>query len=121
MTDISKRLSEKIKESNLSYSELEKLSSVPKSTIQRYAAGETKNIDIDKVSSIAKALGTSALYILGWEEHKKKADTLLDVSKDSDLQLVIERYSKLPRSAKKELVRYAEFLSTKEFENKKEE
>ena len=61
------RLKEVIENSGLSYAELEKKTGIAKSSIQRYASGTTKKIPIDAVQVIAKAVGVSAAYIMGWE------------------------------------------------------
>lgn len=67
MSEISDKMLQAIKASDLSYSELAKLTGISKSALQRYATGETEKIPIDRVEAIAYALGVSAQYILGWE------------------------------------------------------
>lgn len=70
-----KRLSEAITASGYSYSELEKMTGVSKSSIQRYATGETKKIPIDFLEKLAEVLHTDIRYLMGWEDDKP-ADTL---------------------------------------------
>lgn len=62
------RLREAIERSGLSYPELEKLTGVPKSSLQRYATGATKKIPIDCIEKIAEVTGTDARYLMGWAE-----------------------------------------------------
>ena len=62
------RLMVAIKSSGLSYVELEKRTGIAKSSIQRYASGRTKKIPVDAVKLIADATGSSAAWIMGWEE-----------------------------------------------------
>ena len=73
MTDelqgIVNRLKESIEKSGLSYVELERITKIAKSSIQRYASGSTKKIPIDAIQSIARAVGVSAAYIMGWESN----------------------------------------------------
>lgn len=64
---ITQRLREVIEQSHKSYADLEKLTGIPKSTIQRYATGQFKRIPIDNIQLIAKALNASDRYIMGWE------------------------------------------------------
>ncbi len=66
METLAKRISALIAEKGLSYGELEKRTSIPKSALQRYATGATGKIPINRVQSIAKALGTTAEYLMGW-------------------------------------------------------
>lgn len=80
MPDISgivKRLKESIVNSGYSYSELEKLTGISRSSLQRYANGVTAKIPIDAIKVIANAVGIEAEYILGWTEHKQSIDLSL--------------------------------------------
>lgn len=58
-----KRLSIAIKKSGLSYPELEKLTGIPKSSLQRYATGATKKIPIDYMEKIADVLNIDSKYL----------------------------------------------------------
>jgi len=69
MDERSKRINDAIAQSGYSYPELSKITGVSKSSLQRYATGGTKKIPIDCVEAIAKATGTSAKYLMGWEEN----------------------------------------------------
>ena len=76
MTDelqgIVNRLKESIDKSGLSYVELERITKIAKSSIQRYASGSTKKIPIDAIQAIASTVGVSAAYIMGWESNVEK-------------------------------------------------
>ncbi len=67
MNEISERLKFAIKQSGLSHRELEIKTGIPHSAIQRYAAGTTDRIPIGRLETLAKALGTTAEHLLGWE------------------------------------------------------
>ena len=64
------KLIEVINESGLSYGEIAKRTGIPKSSIHRYAKGQTKKIPIDAVRLIADATGVSTSYIMGREDNK---------------------------------------------------
>ena len=68
MIDRAERISNAIKSKGLSYAELEKLTGVSKSALQRYASGETKKIPVDAIESIAAATGVTARYLMGWDD-----------------------------------------------------
>lgn len=70
MNELSQRINKSISDSKLSYGELSKLTNIPKSALQRYATGETGKVPLDRIETIAKATGVTALYLLGWEEKK---------------------------------------------------
>lgn len=67
MSDISNRILKIILEKEISYGELSDKTGIPKSALQRYATGQTEKIPIDRLESIAKALGTTPAFLMGWE------------------------------------------------------
>lgn len=67
MSDISKRILDIITAKEISYSELSDRTRIPKSALQRYATGETEKIPINRLEAIAKAIGTTPAYLMGWE------------------------------------------------------
>lgn len=74
-----------IEESSLSYSDLEKMTGISKSALQRYASGATKKLPIDVVEKLATALGTTAAHIMGWNKENiatKNDSEFSDVKKD---------------------------------------
>ena len=90
---ISEKITAKMKELNISYREMETITSIPKSTIQRYAKGEA--IPLNRVVSISKALGVTPQYLLGWEidDKDKKVNylnSLLSQLNDDELDLLID-------------------------------
>lgn len=68
MSELSNRLRQAIKSSGLSQRELEIKTGIPHSAIQRYAAGDTDNVPISRIELLAKALGVTAEFLLGWDE-----------------------------------------------------
>lgn len=68
MSAISNRILNIILEKEISYGELSEKTGIPKSALQRYATGQTEKIPIDRLDSIAKAIGTTPAYLMGWED-----------------------------------------------------
>ena len=68
MSEISKRILNLILAKDISYGELSDRTNIPKSALQRYATGQTEKIPIDRLQAIAVALGTTAPYLMGWED-----------------------------------------------------
>ena len=73
MNERAKRINEAIEKSGYSYPELSKLTGISKSSLQRYATGETVKIPIDSIEAIAKATNTSAKYLMCWDSTPKNA------------------------------------------------
>ena len=68
MSEVSERLYAEIEKAGISYGELSKMTGIPKSSIQRYATGQTK-IPIDCIPLLASALDVSGRYLMGWEDN----------------------------------------------------
>lgn len=74
MSTRSERIKALIERSGLSYQELEKLTGVKKSSLQRYASGVTTKIPLDVIEKLATAFHVSQEYLMGWEEKKSSPD-----------------------------------------------
>lgn len=66
----SERIKALVEKSGLSYQELEKLTGIKKSSLQRYASGATTKIPLDVIEKLAKAFNVSQEYLMGWDENK---------------------------------------------------
>lgn len=62
------RIKSLIEESGKSYQDLEKLTGVKKSSLQRYASGVTTKIPLDVIEKLSIAFNVSQEYLMGWEE-----------------------------------------------------
>ena len=61
------RIQKLIDESGKSYSELEKITGVAKSSLQRYASGVTVKVPLDVIEKLENAFGVPRGYIMGWD------------------------------------------------------
>lgn len=68
----SERIKALIEQSKLSYQELEKVTGIKKSSLQRYASGVTTKIPLDVIEKLSLAFGVSQEYLMGWDENVKK-------------------------------------------------
>ena len=64
------RLAEVIKTHHLSYAQLEELTGVAKSSIQRYLTGETAKIPIDFFEKVARVTNTAIEYLTCFNNEK---------------------------------------------------
>lgn len=104
---IIKRLKECVVNSGLSFFELEQLTGIPKSTIQRYTSGKTKKIPVDSIQKLAKALGVSSAYIMGWN-HAATDDSLNGFSKAFKIPVLGYVKAGIPIEAVEEVLDYEE-------------
>ena len=117
MDERNKKIAESIEKSGYSYAELSELTGISKSTLQRYATGETKKIPIDNIERIAKATKTDPRYLMGWEQSThgsdsadstiKKEDPPLDAT-ESEILILARKTKDLPESDRKKLVKIFE-------------
>lgn len=70
MQEIMQRMKERREELNMSYQVLSEKVGISKSTLQRYETGFIKNMPVDKLEDIARALNVSPAYLMGWESDK---------------------------------------------------
>ena len=67
----SERIKLLVESSGLSYQELESVTGIKKSSLQRYATGATAKIPLDVIEKLSKAFHVSQEYLMGWEESPK--------------------------------------------------
>lgn len=73
--EIIKRIKERRIRLDLSYQDLANKTGLSKSTLQRYETGFIKNLHIDKLEILAKALDTTPGYLMGWENLEPNSDS----------------------------------------------
>lgn len=85
MQEIMNRMKTRREELNMSYQTLSEKVGISKSTLQRYETGYIKNMPVDKLEEIARALNVSPSYLMGWHESEPvKNTTTLAVHFDGD-------------------------------------
>lgn len=89
----SERIKALIENSELSYQELEKLTGIKKSSLQRYASGATTKIPLDVIEKLAVAFNVSQEYLMGWEEKSSPKELQLNEGEKALLDL----FNKVPQ------------------------
>lgn len=70
MSTRSERIKSLIEKSGRTYQEMENLTGIKKSSLQRYASGVTTKIPLDVIEKLASAFNVSQEYLMGWDEKK---------------------------------------------------
>ena len=84
------RIHKLIIESGKSYQELEKLTGIKKSSLQRYASGVTGKIPLTAIEKLASAFSVSEAYIMwGDETQKQPAESELSIQKKELIEKVM--------------------------------
>jgi transcriptional regulator with XRE-family HTH domain len=94
----SERIKALIDRSGLSYQELEKLTGVSKSSLQRYASGVTTKIPFDVIEKLANAFNVSQEYLTGWDGQKETPSEPQLTGVDKELWEMLKR---IPEDQKK--------------------
>lgn len=113
MYDRSKIISEVIEKSGYSYPELAKLTGISKSSLQRYATGETKKIPLDCIEAIARVTNVSPAYLMGWTADFV-SETEKSSSHDSRREALRKTLESLSDESLIELQEYIKYLIWKE-------
>lgn len=64
---IGERIKQKRREKKLTLEQVGSQIGVSKQTVQRYESGQIENIPLSRLSELAKVLGTTPGYLMGWE------------------------------------------------------
>ena len=72
MSTRSERIKLLIEQSGKSYQDLEKITGIKKSSLQRYASGATAKIPLAVIEQLSKAFNVSQEYLMGWSDTTKK-------------------------------------------------
>ncbi|WP_010293561.1 helix-turn-helix domain-containing protein [Clostridium senegalense] len=104
MDTIIDRIKNRRTELMLSYQDLANKTGLSKSTLQRYETGSIKNMPLDKLEVLAKALNVEPYYLMGWDIKKNDA-----LSKDEIA--LLENYNSLNSLGKNKLIEYSNDLN----------
>jgi transcriptional regulator with XRE-family HTH domain len=66
--DMAKKIKELRQDKGLTLEQVANVVGVGKSTVRKWETGMIANMKRDKIASLAKALGTTPAYLMGWKE-----------------------------------------------------
>ncbi len=98
----SERIKALVDNSDLSYQELEKLTGIKKSSLQRYASGVTSKIPLDVIEKLAVAFNVSQEYLMGWDE-QKSSPTEIQLSEGE--KVLLDLFKKVPEDQQELVLR----------------
>lgn len=105
MQEIMNRIKNRRIQLSLSYQELADKTGLSKSTLQRYETGAIKNMPLDKLEVLSKALDIDPSYLMGWENENTHNSNL-----SNEENIILEHYNKLDNEDKHKVVDYAKLL-----------
>jgi transcriptional regulator with XRE-family HTH domain len=72
---------------------------VGKSTVRKWETGMIANMKRDKIASLAKALGTTPEYLMGWDDQKNSPS---EPSLTEGEELMLELFRQIPKDRQPE-------------------
>lgn len=100
MNEKAQRIKGLIRKSGKTYQELEQITGVKKSSLQRYASGVTTKIPLDVIEKLETAFNVPRGYIMGWadkpaEELQGMGALAADLIMDQDAMEMAQAYMQL--------------------------
>lgn len=96
---MARKIKELRQEKGLTLEQVANIVGVGKSTVRKWETGMIANMKRDKIAALAKALGTTPVCLMGWEEEQKKndiqADIILKMRTDAKFMTAVENLYRL--------------------------
>ena len=106
---MAQRIKELRKEKKLTLEQVADVVGVGKSTVRKWETGMIANMKRDKIALLAKALGTTPAYLMGWKEAEKEVSPS-DPTLTEGEKMMLELFRRIPedrQAAALELLRAA--------------
>ena len=100
---MAKRIKDLRTQKGLTLEQVATIVGVGKSTVRKWETGMIANMKRDKIASLAKALGTTPAYLMGWIDDDKKDPPTEEVLTDGE-KLLLELFRKIPEDRQPEVL-----------------
>lgn len=99
--EMAKRIKELRTAKGLTLEQVADVVGVGKSTVRKWETGMIANMRRDKIASLAKALGTTPAYLMGWkEEETKNSPDKVELTEGE--KLMLELFRRIPEDRQPE-------------------
>ena len=93
---MAQRIRELRQEKGLTLEQVADVVGVGKSTVRKWETGMIANMKRDKIADLAKALGTTPAYLMGWKEDTEKNDSPSEPTLTKGEKKVLELFRLIP-------------------------
>jgi transcriptional regulator with XRE-family HTH domain len=93
---MAQRIRELRQEKGLTLEQVADVVGVGKSTVRKWETGMIANMKRDKIADLAKALGTTPAYLMGWKEDTEKKDSPSEPLLTEGEKKVLELFRLIP-------------------------
>jgi transcriptional regulator with XRE-family HTH domain len=100
---MAQRIRDLRKERGLTLEQVAEVVGVGKSTVRKWETGMIANMKRDKIADLAKALGTTPAYLMGWSEvDQEKKDSPSEPQLTEGEKLMLELFRQIPANRQAE-------------------
>jgi repressor LexA len=99
--DLSRKIKQLRLEKDMTLEQVATIVGVGKSTVRKWETGMIVNMKRDKIALLAKALGTTPAYLMGWNEDSTKTDSPDALKLTEGEMLLLELFRRIPEDAQK--------------------
>ena len=93
---MAQRIKELRQERGMTLEQVADIVGVGKSTVRKWETGMIANMRRDKIATLAKALGTTPAYLMGWkEDDKNKSPDKIELTEGE--KALLELFRKVPK------------------------
>lgn len=114
---MAQRIKELRQERGLTLEQVANVVGVGKSTVRKWETGMIANMKRDKIAALAKALGTTPAYLMGWKEPEQKKEAPGKAELTEGEKLWLELYRRTPEGSREALVNMANLFDRVPQEN----
>lgn len=94
--EMAQRIKNLRQEKGLTLEQVADVVGVGKSTVRKWETGMIANMKRDKIAALAKALGTTPAYLMGWKEDDTKQDSPNERTLTEGEELMLQLFRKIP-------------------------
>ena len=99
--DLSRKIKQLRLERGMTLEQVADIVGVGKSTVRKWETGMIANMKRDKIALLAKALGTTPGYLMGWREDAKESNSPDAIKLTEGEALLLELFRQIPEDAQK--------------------
>ena len=95
--EMAKRIKELRTSKGLTLEQVADVVGVGKSTVRKWETGMIANMRRDKIASLAKSLGTTPAYLMGWKEEEEKKDSPDKMELTEGEKVLLDLFNRVPK------------------------
>jgi transcriptional regulator with XRE-family HTH domain len=94
--DMARKIRELRQDRGLTLEQVATVVGVGKSTVRKWETGMIANMKRDKIAALAKALGTTPAYLMGWEEADKEKESPAEINLTEGEKMLLDLFRRIP-------------------------